>query len=135
MEVMKRFDRSLFEALAPPLVPFEIVKFTGSQTGDTVHLRMGKGIRIEWISVITSHGSDKEQAYFVDEGIQLPFPLKFWRHQHIVKKDSENQSWIIDDIQYEAVNNLLSKLMYPILYAGFKGRGRIYRQYFNADQE
>lgn len=129
-DVMKRFDRALFEALAPPFVPFKILKFTGSETGDTVHLQFGKLLGVEWISKITDHGSDDSEAYFVDEGIKLPFPLKYWHHRHIVRKESETQSWIIDDIAYQATNVLFTRVMYPILYNGFKSRDKVYKTYF-----
>ena len=130
LDVMKRFDRTLFEALAPPLVPFNILKFTGSETGDIVHLQFGKLFGVEWISKITDHGSDAFEAFFVDEGIKLPFPLKYWHHRHIVKKESETQSWIIDDITYEANNSFLTRVMYPVLKNGFGNRDKAYKKFF-----
>ncbi len=130
-DIMKRFDRSLFEALAPPLIPFKILKFTGSQTGDVVHLQFGGLINTEWVSEITDHGSNDSETYFIDEGTKLPFPLSTWKHRHIVKKIEANKSLIIDDINYQAKNGLLTRLIYPMLYAGFKNRGKIYQRFFN----
>ena len=51
--IMARFDRQLFEALAPPFPPMEVVEFTGSREGDRVHIRFLD--RVNWISLITIH--------------------------------------------------------------------------------
>ena len=60
LEVMKKFDRKLFEALLPPVGKTEIVDFTGSETGDKVHLRFITPFKAEWISDITEHGQNEE---------------------------------------------------------------------------
>lgn len=129
-EVMRRFDRKLFEALAPPFPKIELVEFTGSKKGDKVHIKFLSPVNSEWISDITEHGSNETEAWFVDEGTTLPFPLKFWRHRHIVRSFDESHSEIIDDITYEGVNGLISLLMFPALYFGFLQRKPIYKRYF-----
>ena len=129
-EVMAQFDRKLFEALKPKQGKMEIVEFTGSKKGDRVHIRFTSPIRAEWVSDIVEDHIGEEEAYFVDEGVELPFPLSAWRHKHIVKKIDEQTSLIVDDIYYEAQNWLLSKLMYPAIYLGFAPRGKIYQEYF-----
>lgn len=128
--IMQQFDRKLFEALKPAQADMEIVEFTGSETGDKVHIRFNSPIKTEWISYITKHGEDEKRAYFIDEGTTLPFPLSYWRHEHIVEKISENSSYIIDDITFEGSNALVSALMYPAIYAGFYPRKKIYQSYF-----
>ncbi|MEN0004196.1 MAG: hypothetical protein AAF798_08635 [Bacteroidota bacterium] len=129
-EVMERFDRDLFEALAPPFPKIEIVEFTGSKKGDRVHIRFLGPISAEWVSVITEDGVDDKAAYFVDEGKELPFPLRYWRHRHIVEKVDEDSSIIIDDITFEGPNTLVSWLMYPGIFMQFYPRKRVYRRYF-----
>jgi ligand-binding SRPBCC domain-containing protein len=130
LEVMKRFDRDLFTALLPPVGKTEIVEFTGSETGDKVHLRFITPFKAEWISDITDHGQDEDHAWFVDEGRTLPFGLKYWRHKHIVKKVDDHTSEIIDDITFKASNTVFSMLMYPGLWLSFIPRKPIYRKYF-----
>ena len=82
-KVMARFDRALFEALAPAFPKMEIIEFTGSKKGDKVHIQFVSPIRTEWISLITEDYEDDKEAYFIDEGIQLPpvpeqyFPLRY----------------------------------------------------------
>lgn len=130
--VMAGFDQKLFEALKPSVGKMEIVEFTGSKKGDRVHIRFTSPVKAEWISLITEDGINENEAYFIDEGQTLPFPLKFWRHRHIVRKLTEDTCIIIDDIEYKAGNRILTNLMYPAIYAGFAPRARIYKAYFGA---
>ena len=130
-EIMRRFDLDLFEALKPKNAKMEIVKFTGSNKGDIVHLQFHKPLKVEWISEIVEVGEDERKAYFIDEGVKLPKPLSYWRHKHIVEKISDDRSYIIDDISYKASNPILTSLMYPVIYAGFYPRKGIYKKYFS----
>lgn len=130
--VMAQFDRQLFEALPPGLAKVEIVTFTGSRKGDRVHLRFLSPIKAEWISDITEDYVNEKEACFVDEGIVLPFPLRYWQHRHIVRRISDTESLIIDDITFKGPNRLASLLLYPGLLAGFYPRKKIYRRYFGA---
>lgn len=129
-KVMAAFDRSLFEALKPPVGRMEIVEFTGSKKGDKVHLRFHSPIKADWISDITEDKITDDMAYFVDVGVKLPWPLATWTHRHIVKKVDEETSMIVDDITFTASNSILSLMMYPAIFMGFYPRKRIYREYF-----
>ncbi len=130
LQIMERFDRALFEALKPKHADMEIVAFTGSKKGDRVHLRFHRPIPLEWISVITEDGADDKAAYFIDEGVKLPFPLTYWEHKHIVEKITEDSSLIIDDMTFKGSNAVISALMYPAIYAAFYPRKKIYQNYF-----
>jgi len=130
VEIMKRFDKDLFEALKPKQGDMEILEFTGSETGDRVHLRFNSPLKMEWISDIVDHGLTESQAYFVDVGVKLPTPLSFWRHQHIVEKIDDKYSLIIDDITFKAKPFFLTPVLYPALYAAFYPRKTIYQDYF-----
>ena len=132
LSVMQRFDRQLFEALKPKGADMEIVEFTGSEKGDKVHIRFNSPIKAEWISHITEHGENDKEAYFIDEGVKLPWPLKYWRHKHIVQRVTEDTSCIVDDITFKGPNALMSAAMYPGIFAGFYPRKKIYKAYFNA---
>ena len=130
-EIMARFDRELFEALAPKLAKIKLEEFTGSETGDKVHIKFLSPIRTEWISHITDHGSDDKQAFFIDKGVVLPFPLAFWEHHHIVEKVDDHHALIVDDIRFRGRNGLLSWILYPAIYFGFLPRKKIYKSYFS----
>ncbi len=130
-DIMRRFDRKLFEALKPRNADMEIVEFTGSEKGDKVHLRFHSPIKTEWISHITESGENEKEAFFIDEGVELPFPLSFWKHKHIVRKITDDSSFIIDDITFKGFNFLLTLILYPAIYAGFYPRKKVYKAYFN----
>ncbi len=131
-EVLARFDRELFEQLSPPGAEVDLIRFDGSHKGDIVHLRLKLAgmIKQDWISEIVEEGEDDEKAWFVDQGTQLPFFLSKWKHRHIVRRQAEEESLIVDDIHFEWHNPLLSGLLYPLLYAQFAYRAPIYRRFF-----
>jgi ligand-binding SRPBCC domain-containing protein len=131
-EVMSAFDRKLFEALKPPVGEMEIVSFTGSKSGDKVHLRFLKPFMAEWISDIVEDGETEKEAWFVDVGTTLPWPLKTWRHKHIVKKLDEQTSLIVDDMTFTGKNKLLSLLLVPGIFLAFYPRKMVYKRYFEA---
>jgi ligand-binding SRPBCC domain-containing protein len=129
-DIIQQFDRQLFEALAPKQGQFELVEFTGSKKGDRVHLRFLSPVKAEWISDITEDEVNDQEAYFIDEGVKLPFPLKYWKHKHIVRKVTEDTSCIIDDMTFKGVNGLFTLLLYPAMYLAFSPRKKIYKRYF-----
>lgn len=130
-KVMAAFDRELFEALKPPQGEMEIVEFTGSKKGDRVHMKFISPIKAEWISNITEDGENEKEAWFVDEGVTLPWPLKTWKHKHIVEKVDEENSVIIDDMTFTGRNGLLTLLLYPAIFIAFYPRKKIYVAYFD----
>ena len=133
--IMKRFGESLFKALAPPGIRLELIQFDGSKKGDKVHLKMFplgiSFLKQEWISVITEHGAKEDSAWFIDEGQQLPWFIRSWRHQHIVQKLNQTESIIIDYITYKSSFFLIAWLLYPVMLLQFYYRKPIYRRYFN----
>jgi len=129
-DIIKKFDRHLFEALKPKYGKMQIVKFTGSQKGDLVHLQFLSPIKMEWVSEITEDGENEKEAYFIDEGVKLPFPLSYWRHKHIVQKITADTSYIIDDMTFKGANFLITLFLFPVLYIAFYPRKSIYKSYF-----
>jgi len=128
IEAMKGFDISLFQKLVPFFLPIKIKKFTGSKKGDQVHLSI---FNSDWISDIISDHQDENQATFVDVGSKLPFPLKSWKHEHIVEKITQNESYIIDEIEFKTMNMITDILVYPLLWFSFFMRKHQYKKYFN----
>jgi len=130
-EVLAGFDRNLFEALAPPFIKIDLLRFDGSRKGDVVHLKL-KIFGIfsqEWIVKITEDKVTQTQAWFTDEGRKLPRMLRSWEHAHIVEKDGQD-SVIIDDIHFVPSSKLLGLFLYPGLYLQFLWRQPIYKRYF-----
>lgn len=129
-DVMAKFDQNLFEALKPKNGKMEIVEFTGSKKGEKVRLRFLSPFKSEWISDIVDDYINDKEAVFVDVGRLLPFPLKSWKHKHIVKKIDDNNSEIIDDMEYSTGFKLFDIIIYPGLWFVFSPRKKIYRDYF-----
>jgi len=130
LEVIEKFDLKLFEALKPTFGKMKVEEFTGSKKGDIVRLAFLSPVKTEWVSDIVEDGADDKEAYFIDEGRILPFPLSFWRHKHIVQKVSEGRSRIIDDMSFMGINIFFTLFLYPAIYIVFYPRKNIYRKYF-----
>lgn len=130
--IFDQFDRDLFIALKPPLVSLRLERFDGCKKGDKVELYLGVfGIQQIWKSLIVEDQESPEEIYFVDEGVELPPPLKYWRHRHILQNLDETKTMIIDDIEYSSGYKILDFLLYPIMYLQFWYRKPIYKRYFS----
>lgn len=129
-EVKEGFNDELFLKLNPPLPKVKILRFDGSNKGDTVSMELNFILwKDHWTSLITDSSESEKGFDFIDEGIQLPFPFKKWRHHHKVEAKEEG-SVIIDDIQYGTGLLLLDVLIYPLLYLQFLYRKPVYRKVF-----
>ena len=133
LDVMEQFDRDLFEALKPPM-GMKVREFTGSQKGDKVILDFTIPTKFTWQSDIVEHGKNEKLAWFVDIGTILPWPLKSWRHEHIVEHIDQDNCLIIDDMSYECSNSFLTTFLKPFLFGAFSPRKRIYKQYFSKNK-
>jgi ligand-binding SRPBCC domain-containing protein len=133
LTVFHNFNQELFLALAPPFPKLTLLRFDGSQPGDQVAIELNFLLfRQTWTSLITESKITGQAAYFIDEGQQLPWPLKYWQHQHLVKNQPSGGAIIGDLIQYRTGLWLLDLLLYPMLLAQFKYRQPVYRQFFKA---
>lgn len=130
-EIKKGFNKELFLKLKPPFLVLQLERFDGCEVGNEVHLRMGTpGMLQKWVSKITTSKTDSEEWLFVDEGEILPFPFKYWRHEHRVRKLNETTSAISDSIEYDCGNGLLNRLIWGPLWLSFSVRPAIYRKVF-----
>ena len=130
IQVMEGFDESLFKKLSPPFPPVKLLRFDGSKEGDLVSLELNfLAFRQKWTSKITEDGLSEDEFYFIDEGVELPFFLKYWRHKHrVIQK--EGKSIIRDEITFNGPNPILTALLYPALYGQFLYRKPIYKKIF-----
>ncbi|MBV6647668.1 MAG: hypothetical protein KI790_19575 [Cyclobacteriaceae bacterium] len=128
--VINGFDESLFKKLSPPFPKVHLKRFDGSKTGDIVSLELDFILfRQTWSSKIVSDSLRDNQWSFVDRGIELPFFLKEWRHQHDVKATKAG-SIIGDKIEYYTGSQLTDVLFYPLLWLQFAYRKPIYKRVF-----
>ncbi|MCO4292636.1 hypothetical protein NF867_07170 [Solitalea sp. MAHUQ-68] len=131
--VFSLFNKELFLALVPPGLKVQLLRFDGCKTGDEVHLLIKFPFAEQkWFSKITAHSFSDSNYSFIDEGIELPFFIKQWKHIHTVKSgESDNCSEIIDDISFESGSIIIGWLVYPFLYFTFLYRRPIYKQFLD----
>lgn len=128
-QVWEQFDEKLLMKLSPPFPPVKLISF-GQKVGEKVTLELNFFIiRQLWVSKITDSYYTVEESYFIDEGTQLPFFLKYWKHKHRIVK-SNTGSVIIDEIEFRTPTILTDYIFYPILYLQFLYRKPIYRKFF-----
>jgi ligand-binding SRPBCC domain-containing protein len=127
------FNEELFIKLAPPLIPFKLLRFDGCKKGDEVHIQLGVlPFKQTWVSDITFEEENDGGWSFIDEGRKLPWPLSYWKHHHRVDKLSESESLIVDDINFETSPKALAPMIYPFLWLIFSIRPARYKKFFQA---
>lgn len=130
LDVKSGFDESLFRKLSPPFPPVRLLRFDGSQKGDLVALELDFiFFRQRWTSEITEDRTTELEFYFVDQGMELPFFLKKWKHTHRVISSGVG-SIIRDEIEFEAPLWLMTSLLFPVLWLQFAYRKAIYQKVF-----
>ncbi|MBC6991835.1 SRPBCC family protein [Hymenobacter sp. BT491] len=133
LQVFMGFTRDLFLRLAPPFPTMRLLRFDGCTPGDRVEIELLVGpARFRWTSLITEAGQLPDGSmYFIDEGQELPRPLRYWRHRHLIEHNPvRSGSIIVDDITYRTSSRLLDLLIYPLMWAQFAYRKPIYRRTF-----
>ncbi len=132
-EVFAGFTPELFERLSPKLPPATLMRYDGNQVGDWVVIRLGiPPLTQTWRSQITAHEAGIEESTFVDEGRQLPWPLRYWRHVHRIRQEGPSRVAIVEDITFSTGSTLLDAVMKPIVKQQFSARGPKYDAYFGA---
>jgi ligand-binding SRPBCC domain-containing protein len=132
LSVKDGFNEELFLSLNPPFPPVKLKEFGGCIKGDKVHLELNFiFFKQNWISEITYDNTTDSIFEFIDQGTQLPFFLKYWKHHHIVKKLDDNQSVIIDDINFKSPFIVMDFLLLPVLWLQFAYRKPIYKRIFS----
>jgi len=130
LSVFHAFDEQLFRKLAPSYPRLRLLRFDGSAPGDKVEVVLQTGIKsFRWTSLITERHTTDTEAYFVDEGQQLPPPLRYWRHQHLVSRHGSG-AVIHDIITYSTGFKLLDLLLYPLMRVSFGLRKPVYERVF-----
>lgn len=132
LQVKEGFNEQLFKKLNPPFPKVELKRFDGCKKGDLVNMRLNFiAFKQTWESRITADDTTEGYFFFQDEGKQLPFFLKKWKHRHWVRKVDEFNSEIVDDVHFSTGNILTDVFMYPLMKAQFLYRQPIYRKFFN----
>lgn len=134
LTVFDAFDEQLFRKLSPPYPRLKLLRFDGSEPGDMVEVELQTGIRsFRWTSRITERNITGTEAYFIDQGQELPPPLRYWHHKHLVTKN-DNGAIIHDIITYSTGIKALDLLLYPLMLGQFSMRKPVYRKVFRRDR-
>ena len=129
-KVFQAFDEALFRKLSPAYPRLKLLRFDGSRPGDVVEVELQTGLKsFRWTSRITEERITDTEAYFVDEGQELPPPLRLWRHKHLVTKHGSG-AIIHDIITYSTGHKWLDLAFYPLMLATFSMRKPVYRKVF-----
>lgn len=131
-KVAAGFDKNLFKALAPPFPRLELLRFDGCKKGDLVAMELHFGLmKQRWVSEIIAHGETAQEWFFIDEGRELPRPLRYWHHHHRLLQLPQGGTRIVDDITYRTGSRMLDRLIYPMMLAQFLYRKPVYKKFFS----
>jgi len=134
--VWSQFNEALLKKISPPFPQVNIQRFDGCKTGDLVILEINLLlIRVIWSSKIIYDQQDSKQSVFIDEGIQVPFGINLWKHEHSIIKIDESRCYIQDFITYKTSNVFLDMILFPFLWGMIFYRKPFYQKYLtNRDQ-
>ncbi len=133
--VWSQFDQNLLAKLAPPFPIARIIQFDGCQVNDKVCIELDFLLyKTRWNSEITAYQADATSYVFVDEGTRVPFGIKIWRHEHRIESISENESAVIDKIQFQTNYKLLDWLLFPLIWGMIAYRLPLYKKYLHQPQ-
>lgn len=111
------------EAVSPSWLHLEVESVTGPdgasdpdvlEVGARIQASMrpfGVGPRQRWISEVRDRGKTRDEAYFVDEMLDGPFPE--WRHTHRFIADGED-TIVADRVRYRLPGWKLGELVSPL---------------------
>ena len=108
--------------------PVKIIEWEGTFDGAIAHMRFWF---FGWKDFKVKHSDnfkDVNSFSFKDQGLDLPFGLNQWVHEHIVIKRGKNIE-IIDEIIFSGNNKFLAIIVYPILIAPIFFRKVLYQTY------
>ena len=128
-EVFSGFSGDLFEYLAPK-GQLKLLRFDGCKKGDIIEIQFLKPLKAFWRSEIVNTNFTEQEASFIDQGTVLPYGIKVWNHQHIVRKTGENSCEIIDEIDYQGLNFFVTLFHFVPLYLSFYQRKSKYCSFF-----
>ena len=134
-EILKSFNEELFMKLNPPFIDVELTQFDGSHKDNEIKLTTNfLGYYQYWHNKVIDRFDSEHEAYFIDEGIEMPFPITSWSHKHKVIKVDEEHSYIVDDIEFKCSHFLLEFFVYPAIFITMFYRKPIYVDTFSHEK-
>ena len=128
--VVSGYNEALFRFLMPPLGLLRLLRYDGQNPGDIVHLRFGIPLINDFKVVIRNAWTSPKEYRCADRGLVMPFGIRFWQHTHRVVSLNENNTALIDLIEFKTDWWLLDLLIYPLLFLFFLPRTWQYARYY-----
>ena len=128
-KVIRSFHEIKFIKFLVSFQPVKIIKWNGINNNLIAHLKFWL---INWHSFIVIHKKYKKtdtMLSFIDEGLELPIGITYWKHEHIIK-EIKNQITIEDRINFKHRYYLVGIILYPILVCPILIRKALYPLYF-----
>ncbi|MFM6948886.1 MAG: SRPBCC family protein [Aquirufa sp.] len=133
--VWKQFDKDLLEKLSPPFPLIRISTFDGCNVNDNVVIEMNFLLyKTSWSSLIIENQTSESEKYFIDQGIKMPFGLKYWKHKHGLKMINDHQTAIIDSIEFQTNYRILDYILFPLFYGMILYRIPLYKKLLSTKQ-
>jgi hypothetical protein len=129
-------DSALFDYIKPKFPPTKVLVYDGIAAGQPIAFEINVlGWRQTWRGHIAEHheppaADPQGERWFVDVGLQLPFPLKQWRHRHLVRSTGPSSCQIVEQIAFSCGVPALDFLLWPGLYFTFWPRIWLYKRWF-----
>jgi len=129
--VWAAMDEQMLRSLSPWFLHLKVLKYEGNKPGNKFSFETGIWpITAVWSGLVTSAGQTPGTFWFEDRGEKLPFPLKRWKHRHIVRKTTAG-SVVIDAIECSTNMTFLDLIVKPLLTCLFSVRKQKYSRYLS----
>jgi ligand-binding SRPBCC domain-containing protein len=130
-QVKAQFNESLLQKLNPPFPRATLLRYDGEQPGNEICIELHFiFFRQIWISSIIAHHESDSLYSFTDQGIQLPFFLNAWQHEHRLQQLPKGGTLITDALHFQTpfwFPKPLAKLAFRLLMLY---RRPVYRKVF-----
>jgi ligand-binding SRPBCC domain-containing protein len=127
-EIINVFDFDLLRALSPPMMKPELISYGGYAPGTKIHFRLNTPFGTkDWKGMISEYSENETEIYFTDEGVELPFGIKTWKHKHrLIRRHYGTE--IRDEVEF-SFYGVLSRLFFtPGIWLQFLYRKPLYRK-------
>jgi ligand-binding SRPBCC domain-containing protein len=130
--VIKKFDRTLFESLMPPLSLLELLQYDGTFEGGRYRLGARYLNFSLWEGEITKADFLSPKEYvFIDEVNSNIAGVRNWKHTHRFVESVTKHTYIVDEVEFEAVNPMLEGVYEMMLRSYFLYRQFRYKKLLN----
>lgn len=112
------------EKIKPMIEKTEVFAKVGESL-DKIYVALRNGLKFK--SEITEWNEQEEQLNYVDEGRELPMPLKSWRHSHEIADTKEGTGIIVDEITVEVAPKVIAPVIEGVLNLHLELRSKAYK--------